>query len=198
MSYVIHAAEYKRLPWKNGGGQTTEVAISPAAAGFENFGWRISLATVPSSGPFSVFPGIDRTLSVIGRHPLRLSIDGQSEVTLNRESSPFAFSGDAAAYAFLEDGEVQDLNVMSRRSCYTHRMTRHRLSTPLSLRVKGEAIVLLPRLADVEVKIGKISTIIRDGDTFILDGSNGEIIDIASCRPADIYLVEFRRCGETS
>jgi len=59
---ILRSADHKRMPWKNGGGETVEIAISPQGAGLADFDWRVSMATVASDGPFSVFPGIDRTL----------------------------------------------------------------------------------------------------------------------------------------
>ena len=62
---VIRNEDLVRVPWKNGGGTTAEVAAFPEGSGFETFGWRISMADVASDGPFSLFPGIDRTLIVV-------------------------------------------------------------------------------------------------------------------------------------
>ncbi len=64
------------MPWKNGGGETVEIAVFPEGAGFKDFGWRISLASVASDGPFSAFPGIDRTLTVIDGVGIDLVVDG--------------------------------------------------------------------------------------------------------------------------
>ncbi len=44
------------MPWKNGGGETAEIAVFPPSADLSEFGWRISMATVSSDGPFSAFP----------------------------------------------------------------------------------------------------------------------------------------------
>ncbi|WP_431460998.1 HutD family protein, partial [Klebsiella pneumoniae] len=30
---ILRAADYRSMPWKNGGGVTTEIAVSPAGAG---------------------------------------------------------------------------------------------------------------------------------------------------------------------
>ena len=49
-------------PWKNGGGTTQEIAGWPAGAGLDAFGWRVSIACIAASGPFSVFAGIDRSI----------------------------------------------------------------------------------------------------------------------------------------
>jgi len=100
--------------WKNGGGETAEIVVSPPHAGFEDFDWRISTARVASDGPFSAFPGIDRVLTVIEGGPMRLSLAGV-EHEVDDQSPPLAFPGDLACSATLTGGPVLDFNVMVRR-----------------------------------------------------------------------------------
>ncbi|MBV9975040.1 MAG: HutD family protein, partial [Hyphomicrobiales bacterium] len=59
---VLRAGQHRRMPWKNGGGETTEIIASPEGAGLDEFDWRISMARVATDGPFSRFAGVDRTL----------------------------------------------------------------------------------------------------------------------------------------
>ena len=73
----------RAAPWKNGGGSTTEIAIAPLGAGFDDFDWRISLATITASGPFSSFPGIDRSLMLVDGDSVQLTLDGTRKVLLN-------------------------------------------------------------------------------------------------------------------
>jgi len=35
---VIRAAECRSMPWKNGGGATTEICVRPPGAGLDDFG----------------------------------------------------------------------------------------------------------------------------------------------------------------
>ncbi len=111
------------MPWKNGGGVTVEIAIHPINASVDNFDWRISTATVANDGPFSVFPDIDRTLSVLEGIGIVLDVEGL-ETTLSRETAPFAFAADASSGARLIDGTITDLNVMTRRGRFTHQVER--------------------------------------------------------------------------
>lgn len=119
---LLRSSDYKRMPWKNGGGETIEIAVSPPAADFASMDWRLSMATVASDGPFSSFPGIDRTLSVLSG-TLRLAIDGTA-VDLMEMSPPHSFSGDAATHGAVLRGPVTDLNVMTRRAGLTHEVRR--------------------------------------------------------------------------
>lgn len=71
---VFHRAARRFVPWKNGGGRTAEILASPAGAGLDDFAWRISTAEVATSGPFSLFPGVQRCLTVIEGGSLRLGL----------------------------------------------------------------------------------------------------------------------------
>ena len=62
---VLRAAARQAVAWRNGGGETREVAVWPAGAGMDAFEWRVSMAEVGVAGPFSVFAGVDRVLTVV-------------------------------------------------------------------------------------------------------------------------------------
>ncbi len=117
---VIRNHDLVRIPWKNGGGTTAEVASFPEGSGFETFGWRISMADVRSDGPFSAFPGVDRTLIVVQGGGLELDVEGAS-IVLDGPSSKLSFSGDDATVGRLLAGPIRDLNVMTRRGRFRHR-----------------------------------------------------------------------------
>ncbi len=112
------------MPWKNGGGVTTEIAVFPEAAGLDDFEWRLSMATVASDGPFSLFAGVDRTLAVLEGEGIVLSVEGQAEERITPASPPLAFAADRPTSARLIAGPITDLNAMTRRGRWTHRMER--------------------------------------------------------------------------
>lgn len=101
-------------PWKNGGGDTAEILVSPPGAGYDDFDWRISTAVVAADGPFSTFVGVDRVLTVIEGGPMRLSL-GERLEHLDAESPPLAFAGELPCQAWLVGGPLLDFNVMVRR-----------------------------------------------------------------------------------
>lgn len=117
---LLRASSYKRMPWKNGGGETVEIAVFPANASVENFDWRISMATVASDGPFSIFPEIDRSLSILAGNGVALAIDGAGPISLTVDSQPLPFSADVPVVATLTNGAITDLNVMTRRGRFQH------------------------------------------------------------------------------
>jgi len=58
---IISPQQFKKTPWKNGKGETTELAISEGGT-LENFDWRLSIASVTEDGAFSYFTGYCRNL----------------------------------------------------------------------------------------------------------------------------------------
>jgi len=127
---VLRAADHRRMPWKNGRGETTEVAVHPKGAGLGDFGWRISMAAVVEDGAFSIFPGIDRTLAVLGGDGIELSIAEAAPRHLTPDGAPLAFPADVAVTARLPGGPITDLNVMTRRGVFGHCMSRKREAGP--------------------------------------------------------------------
>jgi environmental stress-induced protein Ves len=112
-------------PWKNGGGGTCEIACWPPGAGLADFAWRLSIASIARSGPFSVFAGVNRCIMLLdgdGVHLMSVqSTDstqtGQVDIDhrLDTSMQPFAFSGDNAVHCTLLGGPSRDFNVMTRR-----------------------------------------------------------------------------------
>jgi environmental stress-induced protein Ves len=121
---IIRAADCRVMPWKNGGGTTTEIAVAPEGASLGDFDWRISMAHVGADGPFSSFPGIDRTLSVLTGNGIRLAFGDGETVALDRATAPFFFAADRAVDGVLVNGAIDDLNVMSRRGAWSHSVER--------------------------------------------------------------------------
>jgi environmental stress-induced protein Ves len=112
------------MPWKNGGGSTTELAIFPAGATLADFDWRISSASVAADGPFSVFEGLDRSLALLQGGPMDLMLDGAKRHSLPPDGTVFCFAGERAVSATLPAGPVVDLNVMTRRAGWSHKLLR--------------------------------------------------------------------------
>lgn len=113
MTRMIHLtqADYRSQPWKNGRGTTIELWR------IERDGQllaRLSRAAVVEDGPFSLFPGIERNLTVLSGPGFRLSGEG---INLRCDPLlPVAFPGDVAVVASETAGQQSDdFNVMTAR-----------------------------------------------------------------------------------
>ena len=136
--HIIRADHLQRKPWKNGGGSTAEIAVAPAGAGLDDFDWRISMADVEADGPFSLYPGIARTLVLLHGDGIDLAIDGES-YRVDRGARTIHFPGDLPTVGTLIGGPTRDFNIMTRRSRFAHRVER---IGPGELVVESETILL--------------------------------------------------------
>ncbi|MFJ8136331.1 HutD family protein [Streptomyces sp. NPDC096013] len=114
MIRVLPASARTAVPWKNGGGVTREIAAWPEGAGMADFVCRVSLAEVAADGPFSAFPDVDRTLTVVEGAGMDLTVDGARRLVDTRYA-PRDFRGDVPTDCVLLDGPVVNLNVMWRK-----------------------------------------------------------------------------------
>lgn len=108
MIELIRADQYTKMLWKNGAGFTLEIARSQGEGDFD---WRISMADVTTSGPFSLFPNKQRIISVLDGQGMVLHVDDLPAKKLN-QGDIFAFHGESQVQSELVDGAIRDLNLI--------------------------------------------------------------------------------------
>jgi environmental stress-induced protein Ves len=185
---ILRASERTPAPWKNGGGVTSEVAVHPEGAGTDDFAWRVSVADVARSGPFSMFGGVDRIITVVDGPGMALTVDGTPHV-VDARYEPFAFPGDAVTDCRLLDGPIVDFNVMVRRGGTTARVRVERAHTSvrpgagtrvLAIVLEGTAL-----LHGASVRLGRLDAVLfRDQDPVGSIGVDGvlavvDLVDLA-------------------
>lgn len=187
MSILIPFAGLATVPWKNGAGSTTQIAADPPESGYDDFNWRISLATISENGPFSLFPGVERTLALVDGHGLTLDIDDDDRVLVGKDEPVLAFSGDSAVKATLNRGPSVDFNVMTRsQTCY-HLFGRRRLNgNPSGFAPRGDVSVLFLAEGDSlsvssdgeRIGMVRFDTILfqRDSMVWRLEGGPGVVL----------------------
>ena len=117
---IVQLRDVAPTPWRNGGGVTRELTAWPNAS---EWIWRMSVAEVASSGPFSRFEGVQRWFAVLSGAGVRLSIGGQMQ-ELTRSSAPLCFDGASPVDCQLLDGATQDFNLMLRSGIASAQMQR--------------------------------------------------------------------------
>ncbi|AVT48956.1 HutD/Ves family protein [Shewanella baltica] len=137
---LIRYQDCPSTSWKNGGGNTKQLLISPINAELTEFDYRLSIASISSNGPFSLFHGIDRQLVILEGDGVELSIDshegekqindlgaeerilGDTDTTeykrLTPIDSPFCFAGETSITSQLLGSDVIDFNVMTKRGVF--------------------------------------------------------------------------------
>ena len=117
---VLRAADYPRMPWKNGSGSTEEITRD-AGEGLDGFGWRLSIADIGESGGFSRFDGYQRVISVLQGAGMHLNVDEvRSRALLPFDA--FAFKGESVVSCTLIDGPIRDFNLIYAADRYSARV----------------------------------------------------------------------------
>lgn len=111
----LKSSDYKKMPWKNGRGITTELAIFPPGSSLQanDFTWRLSSADINEDGPFSLFPGCQRYLAVLEGTGVDLS--SAARTTQLDTGSLINFSAEEQFFCRLKVGPVKDLNLIYKR-----------------------------------------------------------------------------------
>jgi uncharacterized protein len=175
--------DYVSMPWRNGGGTTTELVISPDAASAPGarFCYRVSIADVASDGPFSRFEGYDRHIMLVAGAGMTLDCGEHGQVELRERYEPRTFSGDWDVVGTLVGGAVRDFNLIVDRAAASSSLEVRMLTAPE--RVCGEpgtawvVHVLEGALADAE-----------RGDALVADAPF-ELVPRGSARVALAWIV---------
>jgi environmental stress-induced protein Ves len=164
-------AHYVTMPWANGRGQTVELIRVNRGDG--SLLWRLSMASVVEDGPFSLFPGVERNLTVI-EGP---GFDLVGDLTLRADYLvPVAFPGDVALAAAGVTGPSQDFNVMTARDLPRPHVRVMTEGTAIPLRGAGAAIFALAPARAGEAALQTHDLILTDSPTPI---SGGPVIVVA-------------------
>lgn len=186
---ILRARDHRRMPWKNGGGETIEIAVHPPGAGLADFAWRVSMARVASEGPFSVFEGVERTLCVLSGAGMRLEIDGLGTIDLTRASEPLRFAADAATSAQLHEGAITDLNVMTRRGAAEHRVERLLVEGEVAIEGAGGWTLFLAHGAMTIGRPGEVGKALATDDAVLVEGRG--MLLVRAEAPATGFLVRI-------
>jgi environmental stress-induced protein Ves len=108
--------DIRKMPvnlWRNGAGETREICCFPPAT--RDFHWRASIASIAANGEFSLFPGVERVITLLEGGEVTLEESNTFTHTL-KQHQPFTFAGDKVVKAKLTEGQMSmDFNIMTRR-----------------------------------------------------------------------------------
>lgn len=180
--------DYVDMPWKNGGGVTRELLKLPHPHDPTRFLARLSIAQVAESGPFSVFPGIDRTIMLLEGAGMALSVEGGLERVLDRPWRPYAFPGEARTECRLLGGPVRDFNLMLARDVVAGRLEVLELAADQEQEIAPAELVLLYGLAGLVRIAGET---LEPGETLYLEAP--ERLFLSSAVGASLVLIRLHR-----
>lgn len=134
---LLRVSDYQTMAWKNGQGQTQQISIYPFSAKFLNndFDWRLSWASLETSGSFSLFPGYQRKLVFWQGSAVQLN---QLPLEL---FSPIEFSGEDHIDYRLGEGGAQDLGIIYRPEKVKVSVQIYRAKTELNLNIQHQTFL---------------------------------------------------------
>jgi len=165
MIEVLKADQYTKMLWKNGAGYTLEIARS---LGDLDFDWRISMADVTTSGPFSTFPNKQRIISVLDGKGMVLHVDDLPAKTLN-QGDIFAFHGESQVQSELVGGAIRDLNLIYDPAKFHARFQRVDGTEAQTFLSSADLIFIFNSGSDTEVAIEDKTLVLTVNDTLKIE-----------------------------
>ncbi len=155
---VLNPSDYKRMPWKNGKGVTTEIALFPPVSSLvkNDFHWRLSFAEVREDGAFSEFPGCLRYLTLLQGEGMKLMFPDR--VLVVNQDAVVHFSGEEAVFGALTAGAIQDFNFIYKKDLIHAELLLLDRETDFTL--ESEALVFVNR--------GAVECIHAEGNPLLL------------------------------
>ncbi|HEX8540541.1 MAG TPA: HutD family protein [Pseudomonas sp.] len=184
---VLRAADYPRMPWKNGGGSTEEITRD-AGVGLDAFGWRLSIADIEASGGFSVFAGYQRIITVLQGAGMTLDVDGALTEPLI-PGDPFAFSGDSQVSCNLLDGPIRDFNLIYAPQRYRASLKWIDVLQPQRLFTSAHTLLLFSIAQQMAANLGEHPPqLLEKHDCLQLDNETGALQEVV------LYAPKASRC----
>lgn len=128
------------MPWKNGKGETTELAINKGAS-LTQFDWRISIASVVENGVFSDFSGYQRNLVLIEGNGIELCHDQVKTDKLTTLLEYATFNGASSTVGYLPHEAIKDFNIITNEEKYDVSITTSVDSTRLTIAEQGLSFI---------------------------------------------------------
>lgn len=165
---IIRRSSFTALPWKNGGGITHEAIRVPPTG--DAFLWRVSVAQIDSSGPFSDFAGYDRKMVLLRGRGIALQFAGGKHCALRRVGDLVEFDGAISTRCELLDGPCVDLNLMVSKSLRTAARIEHPSEPVRVAAIHGETTLIFAIQDPLSLDGAAESTRLEPWDLAILEG----------------------------
>ena len=182
---IIRQSAFVTVPWKNGGGITREALRAPASG--DSFRWRVSLAHIDASGPFSDFAAYDRFMVLLKGEGVTLTFssrEGPGGSVTRRELRAVGdwlqFDGGLATHCELVDGPCVDLNLMVSKSSLKPSVRVSMLREPLCVTLASvESMLVFPLDAALELRSASATSVLDAWDLALLSGGDDHEVRIA-------------------
>ncbi len=191
---VIRKASFTATPWKNGGGITHEAIRVPASG--DPFRWRVSVAHIDASGPFSNFAEYNRKMVLLQGAGIELRFADGANKTLRQVGELVEFDGALSTYCELLKGPCVDLNLMvAKADKAAVRVERFIESLAVSApRNETTLVFCIDRRLSLEITAGKTVTL-EPWDLAVLSQCSGHLRRLGSANSSastSVFLATLR------
>ena len=171
---IIRKASFKATPWKNGGGITHEALRVPESG--DPFRWRVSVAHIDASGPFSEFTEYNRKMVLLQGAGVELCFADGVNKSLRNVGELVEFDGAISAQCELLKGPCVDLNLMVIKSDAVVARVERFIESVAVKASRGETLLIFPidRRVTLEITLGKTVTL-EPWDLAVLSQGSGHI-----------------------
>ncbi len=159
---IVRASTLAAVPWRNGMGTTRDVLTAPGGP----TDWQVSIADLERDAPFSDFPGMDRTFTIIEGAGVVLGFGAVAVVC--PPLLPIRFPGAAAPDCRLLDGSGRAFNLFADARRFGAEVAVLRLAPDCALETEEVGTTLLHCL-DGSLRIGDAT--LQAGDTLLGGGT---------------------------
>jgi uncharacterized protein len=196
---VIRRASFTATPWKNGGGITHEAMRAPAQG--DAFRWRVSVAHIDASGPFSEFAQFNRKMVLLKGAGIELRFGDGATKILRKVGELVEFDGAIATHCELLNGSCVDLNLMVAKTDPVAARVE-RCIEPVAVNASpGETVVIFPIDCCIELKIlGEGAVTLAPWDLAVVSQGAGHLhrlkaADCADSSAAAVFLATLKFVG---
>lgn len=197
---LLRVADYRRTPWKNGGGWTTQIASHPSLpdeqGAIGDFDWRVSIADIESSGPFSTFADVDRELVLLAGNGIELDIDDDPPRRLEQRFQRIRFAGEQRVQCHLLAGPTRDFNVMVRRGQVTAEVIARPLTGSMLIFPEPHVTWLIHVFAGhARARAGKQDIAAGLGETLLIEHDQAQLDRIVIDGAGELVMARLEDLG---
>jgi hypothetical protein len=174
---IIRRSAFTATAWKNGGGITHEAIRVPPTG--DAFLWRVSVAQIDASGPFSDFSGFDRKMVLLQGGGIALEFGGGEQRVLRSIGDCVEFDGATPARCELLDGPCVDLNLMVSQSLRTAARVERLREPTLVAAARGEAVLIFGIQDPLSLDCRGETVRLKTWDLAILNGCSAHLSKMA-------------------
>ncbi|HMK84730.1 MAG TPA: HutD family protein, partial [Steroidobacteraceae bacterium] len=166
--HIIRRSSFEAVPWKNGGGITHEAIRVPARG--DEFRFRVSVARIEASGPFSDFAAYNRTMVLLEGSAVELRFSNGTRRVLRAVGDMAQFDGALATQCELKHGPCTDLNLITLKTLGEVEARVERLDGTLSLPVRPGCTTLVFPLDAAAVLVEHEAAMLEPWDLALISG----------------------------